>query len=479
MIPIRRKLTLKALKLFDLLVMVSAFALATIVTSKHTSQISLSDFLSMRIKVQNLIILIGFLVVWQILFSFFGMYRSRRLSNRKREVLDIFKATSIGTSVLWMTSVLFRIEMITPSFLGVFWSVSTIVIVLSRLSLRFLLSHVRRKGRNLRFLLIVGTNLRAIEVAKRIEAKPELGYRIIGFVDGECIQKRAFQENGYELVAGLKDFPAFLGNHVVDEVMIGLPLASQYYWASRVAAWCEEQGIIVRYLSDIFNLKQDRQEIDNIDQELMSSPYTTPIQGWQTTVKRLLDVVLSLALVLSFSPLFVVIGFLIKITSPGPVFFIQERLGFNKRRIRLIKFRTMVKDSEAKQSELENLNEVSGPVFKIKSDPRITPLGRFLRKTSIDELPQFINVLKGDMSLVGPRPLPVRDYEGFEQDSHRRRFSVRPGITCLWQVNGRSSISFEKWMELDMQYIDQWSLWLDFKILAKTFPAVLIGGGAV
>ncbi len=144
----------------------------------------------------------------------------------------------------------------------------------------------------------------------------------------------------------------------------------------------------------------------------------------------------------------------------------------------MYKFRTMVLDAEEKQAELEHLNEADGPVFKITKDPRITPVGRLLRKTSIDELPQLFNVLKGDMSLVGPRPLPLRDCEGFDRDWHRRRFSVRPGITCLWQVTGRSDLPFEKWMELDMEYIDRWSLLLDFKILAKTFPAVFKGHGA-
>jgi lipopolysaccharide/colanic/teichoic acid biosynthesis glycosyltransferase len=166
------------------------------------------------------------------------------------------------------------------------------------------------------------------------------------------------------------------------------------------------------------------------------------------------------------------------LTSAGPVFFVQERVGINKRRFKVLKFRTMVVDAERRQQTLETLNEATGPVFKIRNDPRITPLGKFLRKTSIDELPQLCNVLNGDMSLVGPRPLPVRDYNGFSQDWHRRRFSVRPGITCLWQVNGRSRLPFEKWMELDMEYIDRWSLWLDLKILVKTVPAVLKGSGA-
>jgi lipopolysaccharide/colanic/teichoic acid biosynthesis glycosyltransferase len=160
------------------------------------------------------------------------------------------------------------------------------------------------------------------------------------------------------------------------------------------------------------------------------------------------------------------------------VFFLQERVGLNKRRFRLVKFRTMVVDAEQRLAGLESMNEVSGPVFKIKKDPRVTPIGRLLRKSSLDELPQLINVLKGDMSLVGPRPLAVRDYRGITKDWQRRRLSVMPGITCLWQVQGRSSIPFEQWMELDLQYIDNWSLLLDLKICLKTIPAVVSGNGA-
>jgi exopolysaccharide biosynthesis polyprenyl glycosylphosphotransferase len=195
-------------------------------------------------------------------------------------------------------------------------------------------------------------------------------------------------------------------------------------------------------------------------------------------VKRLIDILGAYVLLACLAPLFLVAAIAIKLTSPGPVFFIQERVGRGKRRFRLYKFRTMVADAEQKQADLEALNEAGGPVFKIKDDPRITPVGHILRKLSIDELPQLWNVLRGDMSLVGPRPLPVRDYNGFSEDWHRRRFSVRPGITCLWQINGRSSVPFEKWMELDMRYIDEWSLWLDLKILLKTVPAVLRGSGA-
>jgi lipopolysaccharide/colanic/teichoic acid biosynthesis glycosyltransferase len=176
--------------------------------------------------------------------------------------------------------------------------------------------------------------------------------------------------------------------------------------------------------------------------------------------------------------LFAAVAVLIKLDSAGPVFFTQERIGLHKRRFRMIKFRTMQDGAETQQQVLEHLNEAEGPVFKIKADPRVTRLGRLLRRFSIDELPQLFNVLKGDMSLVGPRPLPVRDVERIDARSHRRRFSVRPGVTCLWQVNGRSNVGFNNWVRMDLEYIDQWSLGLDLKILLKTIPAVLKGSGA-
>jgi exopolysaccharide biosynthesis polyprenyl glycosylphosphotransferase len=198
-------------------------------------------------------------------------------------------------------------------------------------------------------------------------------------------------------------------------------------------------------------------------------------------IKRALDIILSGVMLIILAPAMVLTAIAIKLTSRGPILFVQKRIGFNKRVFHIYKFRTMVVDAEKKLAQLEHLNEVSGPVFKIKSDPRITAVGKFLRKTSIDELPQLFNVLNGDMSLVGPRPLQMRDYELFTEggpDWQRCRFSVRPGITCLWQVNGRSSIPFEQWMELDQQYVRKWSLWLDMQILVKTIPAVLKGSGA-
>ncbi len=177
-------------------------------------------------------------------------------------------------------------------------------------------------------------------------------------------------------------------------------------------------------------------------------------------------------------PIFLLVALAIKLDSSGPLFFIQERMGYNKRRFRMIKFRTMSADAEARMKELEHLNEKDGPVFKIRNDPRMTRVGRLLRKLSIDELPQLINVLFGDMSLVGPRPLPMRDVLGLEVAWQKRRFSVKPGLTCLWQISGRSNLSFEEWMQLDLEYIDRWSLGLDCRILLRTIPAILSADGA-
>jgi exopolysaccharide biosynthesis polyprenyl glycosylphosphotransferase len=234
----------------------------------------------------------------------------------------------------------------------------------------------------------------------------------------------------------------------------------------------------MRFDSDIFNLKIARPHTDVLDGHAQITAHYQGVEDWPRLFKRLIDLVGSIVLLVLLSPLLLVVAILIKATSNGPVFFRQKRVGLNKRQFLMYKFCTMVPNAEQLQKELLHLNEMTGPAFKIRNDPRVTPIGRFLRKTSLDELPQLFNVFGGDMSLVGPRAMSVHDYQSFNEDWQRRRFSVRPGITCLWQVHGRNSIPFDQWMELDMQYIDKWSLWLDLKILLQTIPAVLRGTGA-
>jgi exopolysaccharide biosynthesis polyprenyl glycosylphosphotransferase len=477
---IRRQMMIGAMKLFDLALMVVAFGIATSPVLAKVGPVSFAQFLSIRIKVENLIVFLVLLCIWHFIFSMLGLYGSMRLAGRRKEAGDVIKATSLSALVLLAASFLLRFQMVTPGFVLIFWVFSTSVAVLSRLAVRTWLRRLRIHGRNLRNVLVVGSNRRAIEFAKTIRSKPELGYCVIGFADEDWAEVGELQRWGYSRVCKLAEVPAFIRSHVVDEVVLAVPLRSFHDLASEIAAKCEEQGIILRVLSDLFNLRNQRSVSDDFDSALVTH-YTSLEEGWPMVIKRVLDFSLSALLLVGIAPLLLLTAVLIKLTSPGPVFFVQRRVGLGKRIFNIFKFRTMVANAEQKQGEIEHLNEVSGPVFKIKNDPRITPLGRFLRKTSIDELPQLFNVLSGDMSLVGPRPLPIRDYELFSEageDWQRCRFSVRPGITCLWQVKGRSSLPFHKWMELDLQYVRTWSLWLDLQILARTIPAVLRGSGA-
>jgi exopolysaccharide biosynthesis polyprenyl glycosylphosphotransferase len=327
-------------------------------------------------------------------------------------------------------------------------------------------------------MLAVGTNLRVREFLDKIRSRPELGYQVIGFADNPWPGMPLTLRAGDQLLCNLEQLRSFLRHSVVDEVVMGLPLKSCYQQASQIAAACEEQGIILRFPSSIFNFTIAHAEAEDFDGNPLITVCSGAPESAATVIKRLLDIVVSVILITVVSPVMIMAALLIRITSPGPILFVQKRVGLNKRLFSMYKFRTMITGAEEYQSQLEHLNEATGPVFKIRNDPRITAIGNLLRKTSIDELPQLFNVLRGDMSLVGPRPLPLRDYKGFSEDWQRRRFSVRPGITCLWQINGRSSTPFHEWMQLDMQYIDGWSLWLDFKILFKTIPAVLRGVGA-
>jgi exopolysaccharide biosynthesis polyprenyl glycosylphosphotransferase len=474
----KRRFLLNARKLFDVGLVILSFGLATFLVVSADEGSSLSRFLSMRVKLSNCAIFAITLFFCHGMFSLCGLYESKRLSTRLSESLDAMKAITLSTACVALVSELFSVVMVTPRFLASFWVIGSILVIASRLFLQYCLAWVRRHGRNLRFVLVLGTNSRAIEFARKIEAAPERGYQLLGFVDEEWPGLEEFETTGFKLACDYEGLPGFLRRNVVDEVAIYLPLRSFYQHSSQVAALCEQHGIVMRFASDIFGLKIARSRAEEFNGDQHITAYTDVRDEWPLMIKRALDLVISLILIVLLAPLFVVVAILIKLSSQGPVFFRQERIGLNKRRFFIYKFRTMVPNAEELMAALEGQNEVSGPVFKMKNDPRITPIGNLARRTSIDELPQLFNIVKGDMSLVGPRPLPVRDYEGFNEDWQRRRFSVRPGITCLWQVNGRSSIPFEQWMRLDLQYMDEWSLWLDLKILARTIPAVLKGSGA-
>ena len=480
MIAYRHRIPITGLlKLSDSVFMALSFALTTVFIVHAQSRIPLDEFLSMRAKVSNFAIFGLTLLLCHFIFSVCSLYKSRRLSNKSDEAADLLKATTLSTLCVGAVGSLFTVKMVTLSFLLVFWVISAAVLCSFRLLLRSAVEHIRTRGRNLRYMLIIGTNSRAVAFAHRIETKAESGYRVLGFVDDEWHDLQKFRSTGFQLVSDHAGMAEYLRRNVVDEVVVYLPLSSFYDRWLEIARLCSHHGIIVRFSSALFDLKTLRwraEELDDGDQYIAT--YSQSGEGWPIILKRAMDITISCVLLLLLSPILLVTAVAIKLTSSGPVLFRQERVGLNKRHFWIYKFRSMVSNAEELLATLEAKNEAAGPVFKIKSDPRITCIGKFLRRSSIDELPQLFNVLKGDMSLVGPRPLPIRDYSGFKEDWQRRRFSVRPGITCLWQVNGRSQISFDEWMLLDIQYLDQWSLWLDLKILLQTVPAVMHGTGA-
>ena len=478
----RRQALILGMKIFDQLILLFCFFMALAAVSHDIESISFSQFLSLRIKLVNFALYSGFALFWYTDFWVFGLYHSRRFASWKSDLTDIVNATSLGVLVLLSISFLFHISLATPAFLFLLWLYTTTLTFTSRLALRLALERIRRWGAHITNILIIGTNPRAVRFAQTIENKLEMGYRVVGFVDIDWAGTKRFRESGYRLVADFASLPAFLRHQVVDEVVIDLPLNSFYREVTEIVSRCLEQGVMVRFISDSFyllrNLKLAHSRLEKFGDDIVISVNNGAMGGWPIVAKRVFDILVSFLLINILAPLFIGVAILIKVTSPGPVFFIQERVGLNKRRFRLLKFRTMIPNAEQQQDDLEPFNEASGPTFKIRNDPRITPLGRFLRRTSLDEIPQLFNVLQGDMSLVGPRPLPVRDYNGFNRDWHRRRFSVRPGISCLWQISGRSNLPFAKWMRLDMEYIDRWSFWLDLKILALTLPAIIKEKGA-
>ena len=439
---------------------------------------SWSVILQAQLQVHTILAIVALFFVWKWAFSMLGLYESKRLASRLSEVSDQLKASSAATLILAALAITFNVRTITIAVILRFFLISTCCQVASHLLMRHFLHAVRRHGRNLRCVLIVGTNIRAVTFANYASRHLELGYRLIGFVDDTWTGPIPDKGIAAKTVSDIGGFTSFLRSHVVDEVIVTLPIKSFYNVVEQIVQACKEQGVIVRILSDLFRIPTATTQVDTVGGSTLVTYHGTSATGLQIVAKRIVDIILSSLLIFVSGPVMLTALLLVKRDSKGPAIFTQERIGLNKRRFRMYKFRTMVVNAEDLQASLEVHNEAQGPVFKIKNDPRITRLGKFLRKTSVDELPQLFNVLRGDMSLVGPRPLPVRDFSAFSKDWQRRRFSVRPGITCLWQVSGRSSISFDRWMQLDMQYIDEWSLGLDLKILIWTIPSVIKGKGA-
>jgi exopolysaccharide biosynthesis polyprenyl glycosylphosphotransferase len=434
----------------------------------------LDSFLSYRISLKNVLLLGLFALAWRIFFRAAGLYDLSKVRRLSAETARLIGACSLGT----ILAVPFPVTSASGAFqfrhLFYFWLTSIVSAFLVRLLHRALFR--RRSGRTQRRVLIVGSGQRALNTFEALQAEQPATCEVVGFVDlphGRAVH----DEIGRRTLGSLEELESILMGQIIDEVFITLPVKSLYHEIHQTIQVCERAGVRAKYSADIFESDIAWPQYELGDGNAVVAMNVVPDDD-RIMLKRALDIVGSAAGLILFSPILLAAAAATKLTSPGPAIYAQYRYGLNKRLFRIYKLRTMVDDAEALQAAVEHLNEVEGPVFKILDDPRVTALGRFLRKTSIDELPQLVNVLKGEMSLVGPRPLPLRDVRRFTRASDMRRFSVRPGITCLWQVNGRNSVHFSDWMRLDLEYIDSWSLFLDFRILLRTIPAVLRGTGA-
>jgi exopolysaccharide biosynthesis polyprenyl glycosylphosphotransferase len=414
--------------------------------------------------------------MWAFLLVFFRAYRSPADTSVLELALAPMRAVGGGLVLLLTLVFLLKANDVSRTIVVSFGALDCALLVGVRLARVLAFRRALARGENRRRVLIVGTGNRAARLARAFGHKPDMGMQIVGYLDTDpMVVGQAIL--GARVLGTLDEITSVLASHVVDEVVLAIP-RGMIGVAEKVVRACEEEGVKVRLMADLFEVNVARMALDEFEDVPLLSFEPVAQEEWKLFLKRVTDIGLTLAAMPLVLPLMTVVAAAIKWDSPGPVLFRQWRVGQNKRQFVLYKFRTMVDGSERLQAGVEHLNEASGPIFKIANDPRVTRVGRILRRTSLDELPQLFNVLRGDMSLVGPRPMSVRDVSLFDRGVQRKRFSVRPGISCLWQVSGRSDLPFSKWLELDLWYIEHWSLLLDLRILLQTIPAVLRGTGA-
>lgn len=434
-------------------------------------------------------VLVVALVGYSATLSFMGAYGSMRLSSPLR-LLRISVASSVVVFIL-LAATLFLLKLdLSRSFIGLFSVLVGVLLAAERLLVLRLLRFWRGQGKNFRNILICGVGEQAQRLAGEIAARPELGIRIRGFADlrepenadlrhrdlRAGLGGRGIQRSG-RIIQGREALERALKEYAVDEVIF-TDVAAVMAEVEEMVLACSEQGVRTTIAADLFSLGMVKSGLSYFGGMPLIHFQTPPGDRWELVVKRGIDIVVSGSLLAILSPAFSVIALLVRFSSPGPVLFRQRRVGLNGRLFVMFKFRSMYVDAEARLEELRPHNEMEGPVFKLRDDPRVTPVGRFLRRFSLDELPQLWNVFIGDMSLVGPRP-PIPGEVSLYERRDRRRLSMRPGITCTWQVSGRNDIKdFESWVKLDLEYIDNWSLSRDVVLLLKTVPAVLLGSGA-
>lgn len=418
-----------------------------------------------------------FSIIWVIILTKLDAYTYQRFTSFWREMKIIGKTSLIGTFLLFAADFILRFEYIPRTYVGILFIVNFLSLSGEKIILFKVAKKIREKGKNRRKVIVVGSGLKARNFIETVERNLGWGLDVIGLI----AEDRLMMENelyGKKILGSAKEMKNILHENQVDEVIIcasGDELGRLEF--EEVFDICEQEGVQTRVNSDFLGKLTKKVTIDHVYGLSIISYLNTSPSEWAIYLKRLIDILVSGIGLIILSPVFLIIGILIKLSSEGPVFYEWNVMGFNKKPFRSWKFRTMIVDADAQKEMLMSQNEMKGPVFKIMNDPRITKVGRLLRKFSFDELPQLWSVFKGDMSLVGPRPAGPHELVRYES-WHRRKLSIKPGITCLWQANGRNKISnFDEWVKLDLEYVDNWSLWLDMKILAKTAWVVLKGTG--
>lgn len=482
MLKEREKVFRQATILFDVAVVAFSFICAYFLTKNLHRFYSFDIFPGKNLVAaphgsvnDHLVVLVMGVVVWCAALYVNGMYRSMRLRSLPEILWIIIKSAVVSTVALGALIFLFKYKFVSRFVFFSFFVIGACLLAFERSLIYLLVHYVRRHGMNYRRLLVVGTGKRAAAFIDMARAHPEWGLQVMGIIDDEG--GRGNDVAGASVIGGLEEISSIAKKLRIDEVYFVVPRSRLHHIESAIYD-CETLGVKTAVALDLFDLQIAQARHTDIDGWPFITFDTTPTKEWALLVKAVLDVLASGIGIVLLSPVFLAVALLIKATSPGPVFYVSKRIGLNGRRFVMYKFRTMKVGAHRMQKEYEKMNEMGGPVFKIKNDPRVTPVGRFLRKTSLDELPQLFNVFLGDMSIVGPRP-PVQKEVLKYESWQRRRLSMKPGITCLWQVRGRNTITdFNEWMNLDLEYIDDWSLGLDFRLFLETIPVVLFRKGA-
>ena len=410
-----------------------------------------------------------------VLLYLFGFYTFGRTLSYFDILINVVKAVVVAFLLLIAWLFILRIQDVSRLLLGAYSLVKLLLLIGEKSATKAVLAKLQEHGYNRINALVIGASEHAAAFVRRLRARPELGYEITGVLADEPGAAERTVE-GAPVIGRIGDLYDLLTHHSIDEVFFALPIEEATNINEMVFA-CEEVGVRFSVIADWFKPNIARTSLRNLDDTPLLTFSTTPSQIGQLLLKTLLDRVAAAVGLLVLSPLLAAIALLIKLTSAGPVLFVQRRSGLNGRVFNFYKFRTMVEHAEEMKDGLAARNEMSGPVFKIADDPRVTWVGRWLRRYSLDELPQLFNVFKGEMSLVGPRP-PIPEEVAKYERWQRRRLSMKPGLTCFWQIGGRNEIDFDEWMELDLKYIDNWSLKVDLIILLRTIPVVLTGKGA-